>query len=95
MLRLGQYLYAFSSARPVLLSGPSIIEKSSVEKLFYFDFNATVYKSIILEEFDSAFIVQPTILKHLLKGCSYAHPVTCCPDIKGTFSRVYALSSDM
>ena len=59
------------------------------------DFNATVYKSIIFEEFDSAFIVQPTILKPLLKGCTYAHPVTCCPEMKETFSRVDALSSEM
>ena len=36
--------------------------------------------------------MQPTILKRLLEGCSYAHPVTCCPEMKGTFSRV-ALSS--
>ena len=72
----------------------AIIEKSSVEKFFNSDFNATGYKSMIFEEFHSTFIVQLTILKRLLKGCSYAHPVTCCPGMKGTFSRV-ALSSVM
>ena len=32
-LLLGQYLYAFSSARPVLLSGPSIVEWSGINEL--------------------------------------------------------------
>ena len=72
----------------------AIIENSWVEKFFNSDFNPTVYESIIFEKFNSTFIVQPTILKRLLEGCSYAHPVTGCPEMKRTFPRV-ALSSVM